>query len=277
MSVDRPFASEDESEPYVCHRCIAEPYLNREIRRWGRVKECDHCNSTRLRAVSITWLARRIDDVYREMVSFAEEEPRFVDDSDNVSWVRNGERPSELICELIKCADDKIAEAIVHELGAYHGYAIHQDGDDDWNSDTSDIYKLSIREDEHYREAWSSFCKSLKHERRFFSATAKQLLDEILGPIITGKATIFTKAIREIGPNADDRFIYRGRLANDVDTRKKIYAAPIAELGAPPAHRATAGRMNPAGISIFYAGSDPVTCVAELRVPVRWHRGRRKV
>src|SRR6185437_12614815 len=36
----------------------------------------------------------------------------------------------------------------------------------------------------------------------------------------------------------------------------------------PPPASATAGRMNAAGISVFYGSSDATTCVAELRTPV---------
>jgi hypothetical protein len=108
----------------------------------------------------------------------------------------------------------------------------------------------------------------LKHERRFFSTTAKKLLDEILGPILGGKASILTNAVRTIGPESDDRFIFRGRQANDELTKRVIYSAPIAQLGAPPPFLAAPGRMNPAGISVFYGSGDAVTCVAELRVPV---------
>ncbi len=268
MSIDRPFANDDEGEPYVCHRCIAEPLLKKEIRRWGRVEDCHYCHTERLRAVSVTWLARRIDNVYRQLVRHGEEVPRVLEDSDNVDWVINGERPSQLIAEMIECADDRIAEDIVSQLSEDHGDAIYRDGDTDWYDDASDIYQIELPEDERFQEAWENFCKSLKHERRFFSETARSLLDEILGPIITDSTSILSKAIRTIGPDDADRFVYRGRLANDIDERKTIFAAPIAQLGAPPPRRATAGRMNSAGISVFYGSSDPVTCVAELRAPV---------
>ncbi|MDP2620585.1 MAG: RES family NAD+ phosphorylase, partial [Hyphomicrobiales bacterium] len=47
-----------------------------------------------------------------------------------------------------------------------------------------------------------------------------------------------------------------------------ILKHPARQLGAPPSRRAQAGRMNAAGISVFYGAQDLDTCVAEVRAPV---------
>jgi RES domain len=44
--------------------------------------------------------------------------------------------------------------------------------------------------------------------------------------------------------------------------------SPVKRLGPPPWRLARAGRMNAAGISVFYGALDADTCVAEARAPV---------
>lgn len=259
---------EGETDNRVCHACIADSQLNAEIRRHGRPEPCSYCDNTRLRTVSIPQLARRIDPVYLLMVGFGEQEPDFEPDSDNVHWIIRGDTPSELIGEMIECADTTIAEEIVSQLGSDHSWTIGMGEDQDWYDDSSDTFVLETPDDPEFRMAWESFCQSIKHERRFFGDEAIALLDKILGPILDGRQKLFRNVVRTIGPEDEERFIYRGRIANEESARARIYGAPIAELASPPTALATAGRMNSAGISVFYGSADAETAVAELRVPV---------
>lgn len=257
---------EGETDRRVCHACIGESHLKAEIKRFGRPKPCAYCDHTRLRTVTVTWLARRIDDVYREMVRFAEESVHF--SPEGAAWIATGASPSELIADLISAADTTIATDIVSQLGSDHAYDIHRDGDTDWYDEGNETYELETPHDPRFHDAWQSFCKSVKHTRRFFSEDATAVLDMILGPILEGRRRPYRGAIRTIGPGDEQRFLYRARQANDAATRHRIYGAPITELSAPPVTSATPGRMNPAGISVFYGSRDAETAVAELRVPV---------
>ena len=91
------------------------------------------------------------------------------------------------------------------------------------------------------------------------------MLREILDPIVNPQGHAKETAIKEI---AAGTAIYRGRMANTAAARKTILAKPINELGASPKELNTHGRMNAAGIPVFYGSFDPDTCVAELRGPV---------
>ena len=258
---------DDDGDPdFVCNDCIGEAVLSAEIAARGQQQACMGCGRDTDTAIPIAGLARRIAPVYEAMVGFGELEPDFEDDSDRVRWVHSGSTPSELIAEMIEAADDRIAQAIVAHLSGANAYAVGRDGETDWYDDTSETYVIEVPDDPIYRRTWEAFCASVKHERRFFSDTARSVLEEILGPLLDG--AIWPGAVRSIGPQDDDRFLFRGRQANDQAARQTIYAAPIAELSAPPPQLATAGRMNPAGISVFYASREAETCVAELRVPV---------
>jgi len=259
---------DDLEDKNVCHFCVSEAHLSAEIAQRGEPATCDYCGEEQNHCVNLSWLALRVDPIYRELVAFGEPEPFVRDDSDNIGWSTTGDKPSTLITELIDCVDEEIAEDIVTFLGHHHAFAIGKDGDTDWYDESSDTYVIELRPDPRFRHAWQAFCQSLKHKRRFFSADAKTILDDILGPILKGTSSDFAGAIRVIGPDSEDRFIYRGRLANDEVSRRAIYTAPIGQLGAPPPEFSAAGRMNTAGISVFYASTDAKTCAAELRAPV---------
>ena len=49
---------------------------------------------------------------------------------------------------------------------------------------------------------------------------------------------------------------------------REILTAPVKKLGPPPSRLARAGRMNAAGISVFYGAMEADTCIAEARAPV---------
>nr|WP_255504134.1 RES family NAD+ phosphorylase [Cupriavidus sp. UME77] len=67
-------------------------------------------------------------------------------------------------------------------------------------------------------------------------------------------------AIRE--SSAGTRF-YRARIVDEsLDLNKPI---PASALGAPPKHRASNNRMNPAGIPLLYVAGDIKTSIAEIR------------
>lgn len=267
MTNKRDYAAIGRNDKRVCHACIDEPHLKAEIKRSGRPAPCSYCDHTKLRTVTVTGLARRIDDVYRRMVRFADERAHFSFDG-GVTWGARGETPGALITDLIVAAAEAISEDIVAQLGDDHAFDIQREGDTDWYDLGNETYEIEEPADPRFHDAWTNFCQSVKHVRRFFSEDATAVLDLLLGPLLEGRRRLFRGAIRTIGPDDEGRFLYRARKANEEADRKKIYSAPMSELAAPPAALATAGRMNPAGISVFYACCDIETAVAELRVPV---------
>ena len=263
--VDNKAISVDDK--LVCYQCIGERLISEEIRTTGRSGSCSYCKAPTVACFTIEQLALRIDERYRRLVSFADEGPEFGDE-DRVTLVRNGESPDQLIGELLQVDDGVIADDLVEYLAGLHQFTVHQDAGTDWYDASSAAFQIHVEASPHYRMAWEQFCESIKHRYRFFGAGRDGILDEILGPILRGESKVFQAAIRTIGPGTKDRFIFRARPANDDVAKSVIYRSPLRELGAPPRHLATAGRMNPHGISVFYGSLDAKTCVAELRTPV---------
>jgi hypothetical protein len=59
--------------------------------------------------------------------------------------------------------------------------------------------------------------------------------------------------------------IYRARRAESRVEAKEYLKTAESNLGPPSAEKATAGRMNAAGIRVFYGAFSPETCIAEVR------------
>lgn len=247
---------------YICSRCVGEEHLKSEITSWGSAHMCEACKEQHPKCVGIVNLALRMDVVYRQLVNFAEQD--WPDDGPG----ERGTSPVELFLDLMSCPKWEIAEAMVRFLADHHAYEIHRDGETDWYDTQSEAFTLGLPDNPLVRSSWVRFRQSVKHEGRFFNHNATELLDRILGPILRDERSVFKGAIRTVGTEDVDRFIFRGRIANDEGTRAAIYSSPIRQLGPPQPMIATAGRMNPAGISVFYGSSDVLTCVAELRAPV---------
>jgi hypothetical protein len=252
----------DASAGYICSRCVGEEHLRSEIKSWGRPNKCEACKEEHPTCVGIINLALRMDVVYRQLVNYAEQD--WPDDGPG----ERGTSPVELFLDLMSCPKWEIAEAMVGFLANHHAYEIHHHGDTDWYDAESEAFTLRLPNNPLVRSEWLRFHRSIKHEGRFFNRDATQLLDRILGPILRDERSVFKGAIRTVGPEDVDRFIFRGRVANDEAARAAIYSSPIRQLGPPLPTIATAGRMNPAGISVFYGSGDALTCVAELRAPV---------
>lgn len=246
----------------VCEDCIGEPLLKREITQKGRLGICMCCKSDEHPAVTLEWLAERVKPIYELLVTPAPEEIRF--DRDRVYTAPSGEYPSDILTDLIEAEDRNIAEAMIAIMGRGHEWRFRDGGIDIY--DESEEFEILEPDGSLLRKRWIDFCSSLKHKRRFFNEDGVDVLDEVFGPVLRGEHS--GDAVRTIGPGHADRFIYRARQANDDGGRRTIFGRLINQLSAPIPGTSGAGRMNAAGIAVFYGSFDIETCVAELRIPV---------
>ena len=134
-------------------------------------------------------------------------------------------------------------------------------GDDVW----SEYDWLSLEPDESLKSSWERFCSLVKHYRRFFfhDLGAKQHghPDE-RSP---------TRLLNELGNHIDEQGLIRQEPAGYRLYRARVrkagehYTTPAAS-GPPPAALATqSNRMNPPGISMFYAADNSTLAAAETR------------
>ena len=158
---------------------------------------------------------------------------------------------------IAKVADvcDVIAKDLAAFLSERHGH-----------EGTEDLYGSDVRYEEREPD-FSQFHNMWDEPRKY---------QETFHNIFSGLPTDLSycddsNVIREIGPNDEDRFVWRARIACSSSDIEAMARAPDREIGPPPSHKTKGGRMNAPGCPAFYGSMDQETCVAEVRPPVGSH------
>lgn len=114
---------------------------------------------------------------------------------------------------------------------------------------------------------WRRFREAILHRQRFFNDSAKEFLAEIFNGIQNQSDIDNKPAFYRLVPGEETVF-YRARIVPNDDAFLEIEKNPSAMMGPPPPSLRKAGRMNAAGIAVFYGATEKDTAVAELRPAV---------
>jgi hypothetical protein len=258
------------SDAMVCFGCIGDDYLKREVRKEGFKDACSFCGQTRA-GFSIERLAERIRHVLEAQFMLTPAEPQGVDYllAKEGLWERRGEPVTEVLAE-IAGLDGDVAQAVQEYLSNQTGYKALKNGEDDPFAPDA-MYEEHDADTSAFEEAWDSFCMDVAKRSRFFSRDAQKSLYTIFGDLTGLKTLDGVPVIRAISPSDGDRYIFRARVSFSGKELEEMLADPVTKLGPPPFELAKAGRMNAAGISVFYGAMDEETCIAEARAPVGSH------
>ncbi len=123
-------------------------------------------------------------------------------------------------------------------------------------------------EDAESQAGWLSFERSLKTEARYFSRTAEWKLSDIFGGIADHRTHDGRPIVVDAGPGLPIAALYRARVFQSDEKLEETLKRPDREVDSPPWKVASAGRMNPHGVSVFYGATDPSIALAEVRPPV---------
>lgn len=251
-------------QKYVCFKCVGEKYLQEKIRSGGHIQTCSYCQE-RNKSTKLDSLAGIIQTALNEHYQCTPDQPDAYEyacmKAFDREWERSGECLNYVIQE-IATVDEPIAKDVEEFLSEDFDPHCGEMYDDDPH------YELSDPSDWQLRNMWEEFQKEITSRSRFFSPTAKNILDEIFQDIASLKTSAGESAIRIIQETDKSPHIYRARIANSPTEAEQILKNPTKELGAPPSHLATAGRMNAHGISVFYGAEKIETCINEIRPPV---------
>ena len=184
-----------------------------------------------------------------------------------LDWDRGGSSPAEIIAQEAGI-DEKIATDLVHLLSEVHSYAAVRGGEEDPYDNYDTRYEAAAPNPETFRKLWDSVPSEIRHRARFFNTEAEHVLENIFGDLSKLTTEHGIPVITELGTPSPNAFIWRARTALSKEKAETILKSPAQELGPPPAEHATAGRMNPEGIPVFYGAMDLSTCIAEVRPPV---------
>lgn len=184
-------------------------------------------------------------------------------DDDKGAWEQQGDEPELLMQEIVDCRYE-LAEALVDVLGEDEWHLVRDGGDPFYDSSSSYVYAPEARHEHH--EVWNEFQARVKFERRYLDREIEAALAELF----TDFPEEWTKRpdgpVQEISPG--DITIFRARAGLNEDEVRKIVGDPDRELGPPPKHERSAGRLNAAGIGVFYGGLSSDVSVAEMRPPL---------
>jgi RES domain len=216
-------------------------------------------------------LAERVKLVFDANFQLSDSEPEGYyaamhhDPEVDYDWEREGEETEDLLEEMLSVEREIVDDMIkLWRDGNVYRHDTKDDGgfEDPYGYEARyiekpfDKYRLNAQ--------WNDVVLEIKHRARFFSETSRSFLTHIFENIETLRGS-HGNAVKTL---SDQDTIYRARIAWDWEEQKKIITSPQTELCSPPKQLARAGRLNAAGISVFYGAFDVKTCLAEVRAPV---------
>ena len=249
-------------EGYVCPDCVEDEYLKDIIRYNACHSECDYCGriTRKHSAAPVAEIMEPIGDTVFKWFYNPEEAGGFWDCEDNnyygIDAISTGEMLESIPLECNEKLFDDIAEAFVN---------------DKWvETANGSIYGSHPHELLSY--AWERFAKIAKHELRyFFQQTSSRIENEededqfsrqeynpanflpTLGKLAIKLGLITTLPTGET--------LFRARPKKEEES----FDLNAQELGAATLKKASAGRMNQAGISYMYLAFEQDTALTEVR------------
>ncbi len=249
-----------EGPQYVCHGCIADKFLARQVEKEGTLEECTYCRATKT-GLALADLSNRIHRVLEEHF-----EPILQDDLPE--QFRQGLDDAETVIEKVagieQCIAADVRENLFNRLAQTANVV---EGEENPYS-LGMLYVEREADTSGFRSAWWDFKEEIRSRARFFGGTTEATLDRIFENLASLRTLWGSPVVREIKPGDRDGSFWRARTAHSEPGIKSILETLSSQLGPPPSDKATAGRMNAEGIPVFYGALEEETCVSEVRAPV---------
>lgn len=189
------------------------------------------------------------------------------DPESKYEWERSGEPTVDAISGAAQIEMD-LAED-VQALLAHQYFDVEADrmGYDSPFADDAH-YERKTPDDGEYQVQWDMFERSLKTEARFFGGSARATLDQVFEEIGNHRTEDDQPVVVKAGPGLTLNSFFRARVFQSEKAMLEAIKRPDLSVGPPPVGTAAAGRMNAAGISVFYGAKTVEAARAEVRPPV---------
>lgn len=266
------FLDDDDTDRCLCHACVRETYLAREIQRTGDRMKCSFCDEIRS-ALTLEELADRIEKAFDDHYVRTSPNPdsmqqrMLADRESDYEWDRDGQPAGDAIQEAAGI-DEEPALEILEILSERHADFDAAKMGEECEFDSEAHYEFKDADASAWRAAWQQFEHSLKTEARFFSRSAGDHLASVFNRIHELSSHRGGSLVVEVGPGQRIHRLSRARVFYADEEIEQAIAHPDAQLGSPPARVAKAGRMNAQGISVFYGATTSAVALAEVRPPV---------
>lgn len=253
----------------ICVACIGDKYLKTQIAAHGTTGNCDQCGLEGPR-VDVQWLVDQVEEALSNHYSYASEYPDGIplDLLKEGNWERPGDPLVSVVAEMLCTDEEPTARRVHQELEDRNGdWEYAKCGEEDpWSEEAHYVRKHP--DGTEYEEAWAELDRTLRTESRYFNRRAEEVLALIFDGVEDLTSVFGITETQTGGPKQLFNSIFRGRVAKTEEEVRIMLANPERELGAPPKGTAAAGRMNAAGISVFYGADSHDTVLAEVRPPV---------
>ena len=246
--------------PHVCHACIGDEFLAKQVEEEGTREECTYCRATNT-AFTLADLSNRIHRVL-------EEHFMPVPQADLTEQSRQGSDDAETVIVRVAGIEQGIAADVRENLfNRLAQTANVVEGEENSYIDGMLYVETEVNPSGH-RLAWWDFKEEIRSRARFFGATTAATLGSIFKDLSSLGTVRGKPVVREIKPGDRDSSFWRARTAHSESELQSILESLSSQLGPPPSDKATAGRMNAEGIPVFYGALEEETCVSEVRAPV---------
>ena len=268
---------------WICSSCVRHLDLKEYVHRYGDPAPCSYCRYCRE--------SLRLSDFSEKMQLVLEREYRWCPTEQRgpgYDQPFDGETIGTVVHGLLNTSDavDDVLE-VMRNVFFQRVFVVGEDGKVE-RQEMSDVWRMEMSpyesfcryeklsgeesrsgpwlENETLESLWKKFEKRVRGESRFFSQEGEDLLSTVFRDLQSfGEES---GVLVDAGPGTGFASLYRARVFQSDRNMYPALLRPDVNLGPPPSSRASAGRMNAAGISIFYGASDAQTAVAEVRPPV---------
>lgn len=240
----------DAPEKWVCVDCVEDPYLKSVIEENVEATECSYCSSC-----GHEGLAAPVEVVLEAIagaVYYGHNDPTQAGTPfDEGEFVAPLKSTVDVLLGLpLNCNDDLFEDI----CSAFHN--------SDWVRSAGGHWSSS-HPHEVMQSSWGDFVGAVKHHTRFhfYRNFADHTYErEELAPsevlLKLGRMIVEARLLKVVPAGTA---LYRCRVRKACDS----WPLDAAQLGAPPPEKASAGRMNPAGISYLYTAFEDGTAFAE--------------
>ena len=232
---------------FVCDQCVHDPYLAELVRDQAVERRCDYCDRRARKAIAAP--ASAVLDVIGRAIRIYYNDPTDAGVPYDEGLLVEPDDTNEVLQDLCLACSDAFFEGV---CGAFGGSMWVPAARGHWSSS-----QLSDR----MRDSWSSFEWLVKHQTRYHFAQQQPSDFQELSPtqllVAIGSAATSLGVVQRL---AQGTVLYRARVRHPGSE----WTPDAKTMGAPPYRLASAGRMNPPGISYFYAALERETAVGEL-------------
>lgn len=235
----------------ICEECINNDVLKQYLYNADQLGDCSYCENKSAKVISSEALYqfggdRLVNSLYSIDEATDYEQGMFFD-------CKSDELPFDEVIYIIQNLD--VGDDVFEEELADYVYSI--------SDSKHDLFILDYGEHDNnsYKTKWSNFTRSTAHKHRFFNKDAKTFLDSLFETIHV-QGEVRSGVITSLNSSTE---LFRARVANDENERKKIVSDPASQLGPVPEFLAGEQRMTPTGISSLYCSLERDTCFSEVR------------